>query len=208
MHAKKFIKFIKFILIGLISLTIISTTAIFAGCNDNANGGTFIIELYPEYAPQTVDNFVKLTEEGFFDGLTFHRIVDGFMAQGGGYDANGVKKEAQTIFGEFANNGYTQNTLKHTKGVVSMARIGGMNDSASSEFFIMYGDAPLLDGDYAAFGKVIEGMDVVEKFLTVERTMGFDGDLSSPVNPVIIKKMTVDNSGDNPKIKVEMGAIK
>ena len=155
------------------------------------NGDSFTIELYPEYAPVTVDNFVKLVKGGFYDGMVFHRIVDGFMAQGGGYDIEGNKKEAETIPGEFAKNGYAKNTLKHTKGVISMARIGGQNDSASSEFFIMLASSPGLDGDYAAFGKVIEGMEIVEKFQEIERVLGFLGEISQPVEPVVIKKMTV-----------------
>jgi len=188
--------FIGFIFI----LACLSSVLIFSGCGSKKNqkvqvemenGDTFVIELYPEYAPKTVDNFIKLVSEGFYDGLTFHRVIDGFMAQGGGFDANGVEKPADSIYGEFANNGYTKNTLKHTRGVVSMARIGNMNDSASSEFFIMYNSAPGLDGDYAAFGKVTEGMDVVDKFLKVERTAGADGNISTPVTPIIIKKMTV-----------------
>lgn len=167
------------------------------------NGDTFVIELYPEMAPVTVDNFVELVKGGFYDGLTFHRVVDAFMAQGGGYDADGVKKEAATIKGEFANNGYAKNTLKHTKGVISMARIGGQNNSASSEFFIMLADGQnvpgrgyvshgsFLDGDYAAFGKVIEGMEIIEKFQEIDRVIGFDREISQPVEPLIIKKMTV-----------------
>jgi len=155
------------------------------------SGDVFVVELYPEMAPKTVDNFVGLVKEGFYDGLTFHRIVDGFMAQGGGYDAGGAKKEAATITGEFSNNGYAKNTLKHTKGVISMARIGGQNNSASSEFFIMLAANSRLDGDYAAFGKVIEGMEVIEKFQEIERVLGFDGAVSEPVEPLIIKKMTV-----------------
>ena len=191
----------KFICLALIFL---SAVLILAGCGEAANpkvevemenGDKFVIELYPEYAPKTVDNFVKLVNDGFYDGLTFHRIVDGFMAQGGGYTPpgiNGEKKESATIAGEFANNGYTKNTLKHTKGVISMARTYDM-DSASSEFFIMLGSSTHLDGDYAAFGKVIEGMEAVEKLQEVEKTMGFsvDNTPSIPVEPIIIKKMTV-----------------
>ncbi|MCL1858439.1 MAG: peptidylprolyl isomerase [Oscillospiraceae bacterium] len=192
-------KFIWIILIFLSALLILS------GCGpkenpkvevEMENGGIFIIELYPEYAPKTVDNFVKLVEDGFYDGLIFHRVSEGFMAQGGGEDADGNKKPADSIFGEFSDNGYTQNTLKHTKGVISMARIGGDNNSASSEFFIMY-DYPYssmgLDGQYAAFGKVIEGMEVVEKFQEVEKMSGFaiDPNPTVPVEPIIIKKMTV-----------------
>ena len=195
-----------------IILVCLCAVLIFSGCNgekenpkvqvEMENGGVFVLELYPEYAPKTVDNFVKLVEEGFYDGLVFHRIMDGFMAQGGGFDVDGNKKPADSIDGEFAENGFTQNTLEHTKGVISMARadtsyygdpIPGYN-SASSEFFIMY-DFPrhssVLDGKYAAFGKVIEGMEVVDKFLEVERIYNSGGELAVPVEPVIIKKMTV-----------------
>ena len=137
---------VKKIISALLICLSISVVLIFSGCGEKGNpkvqvemenGGIFVIELYPEYAPKTVDNFVKLVKDGFFDGLTFHRIVDDFMAQGGGTDAYGNKKPADSIFGEFASNGFTQNTLSHTKGVISMGRISGMNDSASSEFFIM-----------------------------------------------------------------------
>ena len=171
-----------------------------SGCGSKANpkvevemenGDKFVIELYPEYAPKTVDNFVKLVNEGFYDGLTFHRIVDGFVAQGGGYNAAGAKKDTEMITGEFSNNGYTKNTLKHTKGVISMARVPGLNDSASSEFFIMFGPVDVLDGDYAAFGMVVEGMEIIDKFQELERVLGGDGAMSSPVEPVVIKKMTV-----------------
>ena len=203
-------KFICVLLIAMVVLTIL------AGCGEKS-GGAFVIELYPEYAPLTVENFVKLTDEGFFDGMTFHRIVDGFMAQGGGYDADGEKIEADSIFGEFAINGFSQNTLSHTNGVISMARMDttawgdptiGYN-SASSEFFIVYGDKnTFLDGMYAAFGKVVEGMEIVEKLQEVERTWGFDGDISSPVNPVIIKKATVTSRSGNPKIKMELEPLK
>ena len=195
MKAKKLILF---------ALIILSVALILTGCKaagnpkvqvEMENGDTFVIELYPEYAPKTVDNFVKLVNDGFYDGLTFHRIVDNFMAQGGGFTPpgiNGEKKESAAITGEFANNGYTANTLKHTKGVISMARTNDMN-SASSEFFIMLGTSAFLDGNYAAFGKVIEGMEVIDKLQEVERTMGFavDDTPSIPVEPVIIKKMTV-----------------
>ena len=200
MKAKKFIKFISVGLIILIALSIL------AGCGnsgDSQGGGKFIAELYPEYAPETVENFVKLVEEGFFDGLTFHRIVDGFMAQGGWLDANGVEKNTQSIYGEFASNGFAQNTLKHTKGVISMARTSDPN-SASSQFFIMLANNSGLDGDYAAFGKVTEGMDVVEKLQKVERTMNSMREKATPVKPVVIKKATVLEKGDNPKIQFEM----
>jgi len=191
----------RFLCIILVCIFIISMLVLaLAGCGEKPNpqiqvemenGDIFIIELYPEYAPKTVDNFVKLVKDGFYDGLTFHRVYEGFMAQGGGYDSNDVKKPAESITGEFKNNGYNKNTLKHTRGVISMARIGGMNNSASSEFFIMYDNAPLLDGDYAAFGKVIEGMEVIDSFLLVEKTKYMDTIPTKPVEPIIIKKMTV-----------------
>ena len=209
-------------------LILLCAALIFTGCGDTEpagtkdettldNGeqektkteGTFVIELYPEYAPLTVENFVKLVSEGFYDGLTFHRIVNDFMAQGGGYDISGAKKPADSIYGEFANNGYTQNTLPHTKGVISMARVSGMNNSASSEFFIMYDfprHATVLDGDYAAFGKVIDGMEVIDKLTEIERTYNSGKELAVPVNPVIIKKATIleNTDGGNPKVQMEI----
>ena len=124
------------------------------------NGGIIKAELYPDTAPITVENFVKLIEDKFFDGLIFHRVISGFMIQGGGYTADGQQKEAESIKGEFDKNG-VPNPLKHTRGVLSMARTMFPN-SASSQFFIMHDDAPHLDGQYAAFGKVTDGMDVVD----------------------------------------------
>ncbi len=154
------------------------------------NGGSFIMELYPEYAPKTVENFVELVSDGFYDGLTFHRIVDDFMAQGGCPDGTGFGGSSMNIKGEFAINGFKKNTLSHTRGVVSMARSTSYN-SASSQFFICYSDATFLDGQYAAFGKVVSGMEVVDSFLEVERTMGNDGEHSSPVEPIVIEKAEV-----------------
>lgn len=155
------------------------------------NGGVYTIELYPEFAPETVANFVKLASEGFYDGLTFHRIIDNFMAQGGDPEGTGCGGSGENIKGEFARNGFAQNTLSHTRGVISMAR--SMHpDSASSQFFICYTDyCTQLDGSYAAFGKVIEGMDVVDAFCEVERIYNSNGEKASPVNPVVIKKMSV-----------------
>lgn len=149
------------------------------------NGGEFIVELYPQYAPETVANFVKLVGEGFYDGLTFHRVVDGFMAQGGDPLGTGMGGSDEEIYGEFADNGFSQNTLSHQRGVISMARSSNP-DSASSQFFICYDDASFLDGSYAAFGKVIEGMEVVDSFLEGERVYGSDGALSKPVDPIVI----------------------
>jgi len=119
------------------------------------------LELYPEHAPITVENFKKLVSEGFYDGLIFHRVISGFMIQGGCPQGTGTGGPGYSIKGEFASNG-VQNNLKHTRGVISMAR-SMMPDSAGSQFFIMHQNSPHLDGDYAAFGKVVEGMDVVDK---------------------------------------------
>lgn len=157
------------------------------------NGGYFVIELYPEYAPETCANFLKLVNEGFYDGLTFHRIIDGFMAQGGDPEGTGSGGSDEKIHGEFYANGFTQNTISHTRGVVSMARRGDSYDSASSQFFICYSDdyTRSLDGGYAAFGLVTEGMEVVDAFLEIERTVGGDGELSKPVTPIVIEKAEV-----------------
>lgn len=128
------------------------------------DGKAFTMELYPHVAPETVANFMKLVNEGFYDGLTFHRVIEGFMAQGGAYDpVNQMNDPADSIKGEFASNGF-DNKLSHTRGVVSMARTSNPN-SASSQFFICYDDASFLDGDYASFGMVTEGMEVVDSFL-------------------------------------------
>lgn len=129
------------------------------------NGDVMEAELYPEMAPKTVENFVKLIEDSFFDGLIFHRVIEGFMIQGGGYDEAGNHKDCASIKGEFSSNGF-QNPLKHERGVLSMARTM-IKDSASSQFFIMHEAAPHLDGEYAAFGKVIKGIEVVDKIAAV-----------------------------------------
>ena len=136
--------------------------------------GTFTITLYPEYAPITCENFEKLVNDGFYNGLTFHRVVEDFMAQGGDPNGNGTGGSDSNIKGEFLQNG-VDNKLSHTRGVVSMARSQDP-DSASSQFFICYtDDCSFLDGQYAAFGKVTEGMEVVDSFLNVERVTGTDG---------------------------------
>ncbi|MDY6316658.1 MAG: peptidylprolyl isomerase [Oribacterium sp.] len=142
------------------------------------------IELYPDIAPITVENFVKLVKQGFYDGLTFHRIISGFMIQGGDPDGNGTGGPGYSIKGEFSSNG-VKNDLSHTRGVISMARAMDP-DSAGSQFFIMHQDGNYLDGDYAAFGKVIEGMDEVDRIASV-RTDWND----APLEPVIMKKVTV-----------------
>lgn len=129
------------------------------------NGAKIELELYPEIAPITVKNFEKLVSEGFYDGLTFHRIIPGFMIQGGDPLGNGMGGADENIIGEFRANGY-KNDLKHTRGVISMARSFQPN-SASSQFFIMHADAPHLDGQYAAFGKVVSGMDAVDEIASI-----------------------------------------
>ncbi len=129
------------------------------------NGDTMKVELYPEIAPKTVANFEKLVKEGFYDGLIFHRVIPGFMIQGGDPQGTGMGGAKENIVGEFAANGH-KNDLRHTRGVLSMARAMNPN-SASSQFFIMHADAPHLDGQYAAFGKVIEGIETVDRIASV-----------------------------------------
>lgn len=130
------------------------------------NGGEVVMELYPDVAPKTVENFVKLASDGFYNGLTFHRVIPGFMIQGGDPDGNGTGGPDHSVEGEFSNNGF-ENDLSHERGVVSMARSQDP-DSAGSQFFIVVEDSTFLDGDYAAFGKVTEGMDVVDEIVSVE----------------------------------------
>ena len=137
-------------------------------------------EIYPDLAPLTVENFIKLINEHFYDGLIFHRVIPGFMIQGGGYDADGNHKDADSIKGEFASNG-VENNLKHSRGVLSMARTMFPN-SASSQFFIMHEDAPHLDGQYAAFGMVTDGMDVVDEIAETATDMQ-----DKPIEDQIIK---------------------
>nr|WP_307991478.1 peptidylprolyl isomerase [uncultured Niameybacter sp.] len=152
--------------------------------------GTVEIELYPEKAPNTVNNFVSLVNEGFYEGLTFHRIIEGFMIQGGDPEGVGTGGPGYSIAGEFAKNGYSGNDLIHTKGVISMARAQNP-DSAGSQFFIMSADSPHLDGQYAAFGQVISGIEIIEALEKVET-----GSMDKPVEPVIIEKITVDTHGE------------
>lgn len=154
-----------------------------------AGGSTIQAELYPDIAPNTVNNFISLVNSGFYDGLTFHRIIKGFMIQGGCPDGNGMGGPGYSIRGEFAMNGF-ENNLKHTSGVLSMAR-SQMPDSAGSQFFIMHKDSPHLDGAYAAFGKVTEGMDVVDRLACVETDYG-----DMPVTPVVMEKVTVETFGE------------
>ena len=130
------------------------------------SGKTIKMALYPEIAPNTVANFVSLASKGYYDGLIFHRVIPGFMIQGGDPTGTGMGGPGYTIKGEFARNGYRENTLRHTRGVISMAR-SGMPNSAGSQFFIMHADAPHLDGSYAAFGKVTEGIETVDEIASV-----------------------------------------
>jgi len=153
------------------------------------NGGVMKAELYPDMAPNTVNNFISLVTKGFYDGLIFHRVIAGFMIQGGDPEGTGMGGPGYSIKGEFAHNHFRQNTLRHTPGVLSMARAMSPN-SAGSQFFIMHGDAPYLDGDYAAFGKVTEGMDVVDQIAQI------DTDYSDrPMEEQKIKSITVETFG-------------
>ena len=154
------------------------------------NGGVITAELYPELAPNTVANFVNLVESGFYDGLIFHRVIPGFMIQGGDPQGTGMGGPGYSIKGEFARNGFRENTLRHTRGVLSMARAMSPN-SAGSQFFIMHADAPHLDGDYAAFGKVTDGMDVVDRIASVRTGMQ-----DRPVVEQKIARATVDTFGE------------
>lgn len=142
-------------------------------------------ELYPDKAPKTVENFEKLANEGFYDGLIFHRVIPGFMIQGGDPKGNGTGGPGYSIHGEFKANGFPQNDIKHTRGVLSMARAASP-DSAGSQFFIMHADAPHLDGQYAAFGKVTEGMEGVNK-VAMTRTDFLD----KPVEDQVIQSIRV-----------------
>lgn len=152
------------------------------------NGDIMKLELYPEIAPNTVNNFIHLVKRGFYDGLTFHRVIRGFMIQGGDPNGNGTGGPGYFIKGEFTYNNF-KNDLKHTAGVISMARTQ-QPDSAGSQFFIMHKAAPHLDGSYAAFGKIIEGMSVVDK-IAITRTDYSD----KPIEPQIMKKVTVETFG-------------
>ncbi|MBQ6446357.1 peptidylprolyl isomerase [Cytobacillus oceanisediminis] len=147
------------------------------------------VELYPDKAPNTVNNFISLVNQGFYDGLIFHRVIPDFMIQGGDPKGNGTGGPGYSIKGEFSENGF-ENDLKHERGVISMAR-SQMPDSAGSQFFIMVADAPHLDGEYAPFGKVIEGMDVVDKIVSTDR----DENNDKPLKEMKMKQVTVDTKG-------------
>ena len=189
----------KRLLAGILLIVIILT---FSGCGTNnigdyskpqkvlvtmENGNTFTIETAPKYAPETVKNFLTLVESGFYNGLTFHRVIDGFMAQGGDPKGDGTGGSEKTIKGEFSANGFKNNTLSHTRGVISMARSNNP-DSASSQFFICYDDVSFLDGQYAAFGKVVDGMETVDDFLKIKR-VGPEG--GTPTEDIVIKTMEI-----------------
>ncbi len=152
------------------------------------DGKIMKLELYPKIAPNTVRNFISLANSKFYDGLIFHRVISGFMIQGGDPEGTGMGGPDYSIYGEFTNNQF-ENTLLHTKGVISMARSNDKN-SAGSQFFIMHGDTPSLDGDYAAFGKIIEGMDVVDSIAQVET-----GSDDRPKKDIKIKSISVDTFG-------------
>ena len=152
------------------------------------NGDVMKAELYPEVAPNTVNNFISLVSKGFYDGIIFHRVISGFMIQGGDPKGTGVGGPGYSIKGEFTGNGF-KNDLKHDRGVLSMARTMAPN-SAGSQFFIMHQNSPHLDGQYAAFGKIIEGLDVVDKIASTRTDYN-----DKPRTPQVMKKVTVDTFG-------------
>lgn len=199
---------LKFLALSISAALLVGTLAACGSKKDSASkssgDNSFVITLYPDVAPITCENFEKLVKDGFYDGLKFHRVVEDFMAQGGDPKGDGTGSSTDTIKGEFSQNG-VENTLSHTRGVVSMARSNDP-DSASSQFFICYGDESFLDGQYAAFGKVTEGMDVVDSFVKVERSMGSDGAVSSPNTDIIMEnvKMIDDDSDGNPRVEITM----
>ena len=197
----------KFFLIGIILLITLVTSIVMIGCSKdskqtpiakiNIKGyGTITAELYPEYAPNTVNNFIELSNKGFYNNLTFHRVIKDFVIQGGDPDGIGTGGPGYSIKGEFSNNGYDANTLSHTEGVLPMAR-SIENDSAGSQFFIVSGEATYLDGNYAGFGKVIDGMDIVN---TIENVSTDEND--KPIEEIIIESITIEDNGYNGK-KVE-----
>jgi peptidyl-prolyl cis-trans isomerase B (cyclophilin B) len=185
-------KFLKFLILVIV---IIGITIVFSGCKNNnpivtirmKSGDIIKMELYPEIAPNTVKNFVYLVDKGFYNGLTFHRVIPGFIIQGGSPDGSDTGGPGYYIKGEFAINGL-ENKLLHKRGTVSMARRLNDNNTAGSQFFIMVGDKDDLDGAYAAFGKVFAGMDVVDKIVKVPA----DGN-GKPAEDQIMESVTVDN---------------
>ncbi len=155
------------------------------------NGGIIKAELYPEKAPNTVNNFISLAKSGFYDGLIFHRVISGFMIQGGDPSGNGTGGPGYGIKGEFVLNGFRLNNIKHIRGVLSMARASSP-DSAGSQFFIMHQNAAHLDGQYAAFGRVIEGMETVDKIAATEVDWN-----DKPLTPQVMRAVTVETFGEN-----------
>lgn len=153
------------------------------------NGKTFKAELYPDQAPNTVNNFLSLVRSGFYDGLTFHRVIEGFMIQGGDPAGNGMGGPGYTIAGEFRANGFAGNNIKHARGVLSMARTS-MPNSAGSQFFVMHQNSSHLDGQYAAFGKVIEGMETVDEIAVTPTDMR-----DRPLTPQVIASVTAETFG-------------
>ena len=174
--------------------------------NSNQSGNIIVLTLHPDAAPITCENFEKLVNEGFYNGLTFHRVVDEFMAQGGDPKGDGTGGSSDTIKGEFAANG-VNNPLSHQRGVVSMARSMDY-DSASSQFFICYTGnyASSLDGQYAAFANVTEGMEVVDDFMKVERDLNSMGEMASPKTPIIMEKveMIAPDENGSPRAMITM----
>ena len=155
------------------------------------NYGAIVMELYPDKAPNTVNNFISLANSRFYDGLTFHRVIKGFMIQGGCPNGNGTGGPGYSIKGEFSENGYKFNDLKHTEGILSMARTNNP-DSAGSQFFIMADEAPHLNDKYAAFGQVIDGLNIVKEINSVETNSN-----DKPLNDVVIEEIRVDTKGIN-----------
>lgn len=195
-------KEITFILVSVMAVSM------FSGCNkDNPLDGavigenSFIMTLYPDIAPITCENFQKLVDEGFYNGLTFHRVVDDFVVQGGDPNGDGTGSSSESIKGEFSENGVANN-LSHVRSTVSMARADDF-DSATCQFFICLSDLTYLDGSYAAFANVTEGMEVIDNFLNVPRSVGRMGEISSPDTPIYIKyscAIEADSAG-NPRIQ-------
>ena len=191
----------------LLVVVILLFGIIMVGCNKNEKSnpfankkniaieikdyGTIKLELYPNIAPITVDNFISLVNDGFYDGLTFHRIIDGFMIQGGDPEGNGYGGSSKTIKGEFSANG-VDNTLKHERGVISMARGAYDYNSASSQFFIVQTTYPSLDGQYASFGKVISGMEIVDKICKDTPVEDDNGTVLKENQPVISRIYVVE----------------
>lgn len=174
--------------------------------NSEQSGNTIVLTLHPNEAPITCENFEKLVNEGFYNGLTFHRVVDEFMAQGGDPNGDGTGGSSDNIKGEFAANG-VDNPLSHQRGVVSMARSMDY-DSASSQFFICYSGnyASTLDGQYAAFANVTEGMEVVDDFMKVDRDFNSMGEMAVPKTPIIMEKVEMIDPDENgsPRVKITM----